>query len=58
MTHADPWDEIARLERQMDAELLRQLEDPLPDVLTRSPSQGPSSGAAGHVHRFAHETLP
>lgn len=25
MNHADPWDEIARLTKQMDVELLRQL---------------------------------
>jgi len=25
MNHADPWDEIARLQKQMDVELLRQL---------------------------------
>ena len=27
MTHADPWDEIVRLEKQMDAELLARLEE-------------------------------
>jgi len=26
MEHADPWDEVARLERQMEIELLSQLE--------------------------------
>ena len=25
MNHADPWDEIARLNKQMDAEFMRQL---------------------------------
>ena len=25
MNHADPWDEIARLQKQMDVELMRQL---------------------------------
>jgi len=25
MNHADPWDEIARLTKQMDVEVLRQL---------------------------------
>jgi len=27
MTLADPWDEIARLEKQMEAEILAQIED-------------------------------
>ena len=27
MNHADPWDEIARLEKQMEVELLAHLED-------------------------------
>jgi hypothetical protein len=27
VNHADPWDEIARLERQMEVELLAQLEE-------------------------------
>jgi hypothetical protein len=26
MNHADPWDEIKRLEKQMDVELLAELE--------------------------------
>jgi hypothetical protein len=25
MNHADPWDEVARLQKQMDVELLREL---------------------------------
>ncbi|MDH3207139.1 MAG: hypothetical protein OEO79_11035 [Gemmatimonadota bacterium] len=44
MTHADPWDENARLEKQMHLELLGQVEDPLPDVLTRRPSRSRSFG--------------
>lgn len=32
MNHADPWDEIPRLEKQMEAELLSQLEARLPAV--------------------------
>lgn len=28
MNHADPWDEITRLEKEMEAELLAQLEAP------------------------------
>lgn len=30
MTHADPWDEISRLEEQVEAELLARLEVPPP----------------------------
>lgn len=44
MTHADPWDEMARLERQLDSELLGQLEDPLADVVTRPRLQSLSFG--------------
>lgn len=47
MTHADPWDEIARLEKRMDLELLGQLEDPLPDALTGPQLKSSSSG--GHT---------
>lgn len=32
MTHADPWDEIARLEKQMDVDLLAQIEEAPPRV--------------------------
>ena len=35
MQHADPWDEIARLEKQMDAELLEELEDAEPAEASR-----------------------
>jgi hypothetical protein len=28
MNHADPWDEVARLERRMEVELLAPLGDP------------------------------
>jgi hypothetical protein len=50
MTHADPWDEIARLEKQMQSELLGQLEVPRPGVLTRPQLQSPSS--RGRVAAF------
>ena len=43
MTHADPWDENARLEKQMHSELLGHPEDPPPDVLARPQSQSRSS---------------
>lgn len=33
MNHADPWDEIARLEKQMEVELLSQLEAAPPKAL-------------------------
>jgi hypothetical protein len=36
MNHADPWDEIARLNKQMDVELLRQLRREQKDGTKRS----------------------
>jgi hypothetical protein len=35
MNHADPWDEVARLQKQMDVELLRQLRGKQPDGAKR-----------------------
>jgi hypothetical protein len=32
MTHADPWDEITRLEEEMEAELLAHREAPRPSL--------------------------
>jgi len=32
VNHADPWDEIARLERQMEVELQEQLKEAAPTV--------------------------
>jgi hypothetical protein len=37
MDYADPWDEIARLERQMEVELLMQLERTLVHEAERLP---------------------
>lgn len=45
MNHADPWDEIARLEKQMQSELLDQLEVPRPNVWTRPQLQSLTSRA-------------
>lgn len=44
MTHADPWDEIARLEQQMDSELAGQREGRSPDLVKRPRSRGLSPG--------------
>ena len=47
MRHADPWDEVARLERQMEAELLAQLDKDL----RRGASQGLERRAAQEKRR-------
>lgn len=41
MNHADPWDEMARLQKQMDVELLKQLRDAKPDGRRKLERQDP-----------------